>query len=170
MDSSALKSRAERLLEVSKLIEQLPSEIRSQAFEMLSPYIIGKSSSEASRNREADRRDEVPPLDIEDRESFFTQFPHDKPADNVKLIAAWWYNEHGTAPITPDNIRQFADDVGLTVPNRLDMTLKASLEDGKNLFTRAGRGTWKPTVHGEHYLKKTYSVKKGKKPVEPTKT
>jgi len=58
--------------------------------------------------------------------------------------------------------------VGLTVPQRLDKTLLNAKEKGKALFTRAGRGQFKPTVHGEKYLKEQYSVTKGtqKKPEE----
>ena len=35
--------------------------------------------------------------------------------------------------------------------------------NGKQLFVSAGRGQFKPTVHGEIYLKNSYKVKKGTK-------
>jgi hypothetical protein len=56
-----------------------------------------------------------------------------------------------------------ADDAGVTIPDRLNMTLAAAVENGKQLFASAGRGLFKPTVHGEIYLKTTYGVKKGTK-------
>ena len=58
---------------------------------------------------------------------------------------------------------QKAKDVGITIPERVDLTFLSAKEKGKNLFARAGLGKFKPTVHGEAYLKTTYSVKKGKK-------
>ncbi len=43
------------------------------------------------------------------------------------------------------------------------MTLKQAQRDGKMLFQHSGRSEFKPTVHGELYLKKTYQVATGTK-------
>jgi hypothetical protein len=62
-----------------------------------------------------------------------------------------------------EEVKAVATNVGITIPDRVDMTLGNAAEDGKQLFTRVARGKFKPTVHGESYLKSTYEVKKGTK-------
>jgi len=84
------------------------------------------------------------------------------------LIAAWHYREFGVAPFSYKEIKELSDDAGLTIPDRLDMTLRNAQKEGKHSFTSAGRGKMKPTVHGEKRLKDTYHITKGnkKKPTE----
>ena len=94
-------------------------------------------------------------------EEFFTKFLHDKPSNNVLLIAAWHYGKYGTSSIRLCEIRAKAKEVGITIPDRPDMTMKAATRKGKSLFIPCGRGEYRPTVHGEKYFKETYQVKKG---------
>jgi hypothetical protein len=105
-------------------------------------------------------------IDDTNRDAFFTKFNHDKPSDNVFLITAYHYSQFGKEPISRKDIQQIADDVGVTVPERPDMTLNQATRDGKNMFTQTNRGLFKPTVHGEKYLKETYSIVKGNKKKE----
>jgi hypothetical protein len=98
-----------------------------------------------------------------DETNLFGKFDHDKPSDNVRLIAGYFSQEYGSAPFSVEEVKAQAATVGITIPDRADMTLAAAQEDGKQLFTRVERGKFKPTVHGETYLKTTYGVKKGTK-------
>ena len=99
--------------------------------------------------------------DDSSKETFFASFDHDKPADNVKLIAAWFYREYGIDPFSLEQLRQEANSVGITIPSRPNATLKAARDKGKKLFSTAGRSKFKLTIHGEASLKESYSVKKG---------
>jgi hypothetical protein len=54
-----------------------------------------------------------------------------------------------------------AKEVGVTIPERLDMTFLQAKRHGKKLFLRAGKKAFRPTVHGETFFKKTYQVSKG---------
>lgn len=160
MDEKEFKTRAERLSEVAKVLEKLPAEVRREAFDLLKGYVDKHSS--ASPGREA--RDKPAVDDAGDsEEAFFAAFDHDKPHDNAKLIAAWLYREYGTEPFSVGELREKADAVGITIPGRVDNTIRNAAVKGKSLFQSAGRGRFKPTVHGEKELKKTYSVKKGTK-------
>src|SRR6266446_5487493 len=103
------------------------------------------------------------------REEFFSAYNHDDPSDNVRLIAAYLYREHGVASFTTKEVKALAEEVGVTVPERIDMTLKQARKDGKNLFSSPSQGRFKATVHGEAYLKSEYKVKKGRKPKSATK-
>lgn len=160
MDEKDFKERAGRLEQIAKVLEKLPAEVRRDAFELLKGYVTEHSSAATIKkappkaNREAGG---------DTREEFFGAFNHDKPADNARLIAAHFYREYGAEPFSLDDVRQTADDVGITVPARIDMTFLQAKEKGKKLFARAGTGNFKPTVHGEANLKATYSVKKGTK-------
>jgi hypothetical protein len=96
-----------------------------------------------------------------DSSSFYGKFSHDKPSDNVRLIAADLFQQYGSEPFSTEEMKTIAASVGITVPARVDATVIQAAEKGKKLFIRAGRGKFKPTVHGEAYLKTTYGVRKG---------
>jgi hypothetical protein len=165
MDEKIFKERVLRLKKIGKVLEELPSEIRALAFPIISDYAMTglTQGGETARGRKANVLDEAkipPPMD---REGFFKEFDHGKPADNAKLLAAWFYKEYGTEPFSYDEIRELAKNVGVTVPGRIDMTFSAATENGKKLFTHAGQGKLIPTVHGEAYLKETYRILKGTK-------
>lgn len=168
MDEKAFKARCARLEQIGNVIAKLPPEIRGAAFALLEAWASelpsdpeGGGSGKKSRGGTKSPGDTTAP---QDKESFFKKFDHDKPADNAKLIAAYFYAHRGSEPFSLDDARSMADEVGITVPGRLDMTYVQAKEKGKKLFARAGKGSFKPTVHGEAYLKATYSVKKGTKP------
>lgn len=160
MDEKEFKTRAGRLEQIAKVLERLPAEVRSDAFDLLKSYVTEHSSASLTKKAPAKGEPEVPG---ESDEEFFGAFDHDKPADNARLIAAWFYREYGVWPFSMDEVREKADGVGITIPARPDMTFVQAKENGKKLFARAGTGKFKPTVHGEASLKATYSVKKGTK-------
>ncbi len=160
MNEKEFKERASRLEQIAKVLEKLPPEVRNGAFELLKAYVTERTTGSPTQKipgkTSHESRDGT-------REAFFAQFTHKKPSDNARLIAAYLYREYGADPFSLDEVRQTADDVGITIPERIDMTFLQAKEKGKKLFTRAGNGKFKPTVHGETNLKKTYSVTKGTK-------
>ena len=159
MDEKEFKQRVSRLEQIAKVLEGLPSEARAAAFDLLKGYVTERDSEPADKKRSKDMGG-----DGEDSmEAFIGSFDHDKPADNAKLIAAYFYSEYGLEPFTLEDVRETAENVGIIIPARPDMTLTQAKEKGKKLFARAGKGKFRPTVHGEKYLKDTYSVKKGRK-------
>jgi hypothetical protein len=160
VDDNEFKTRADRLEQISKILEKLPAEVRSDAFELLKGYVTEHSSEPLfKKTSPKDEREVAGSSD----EEFFATFNHDKPADNARLIAAWFYREYGVEPFSLDEVLAKANDVGVTIPNRLDMTFNSAKEKGKKLFTRVGTRKFMPTVSGEANLKATYSVKKGTK-------
>lgn len=160
MDDKEFKTRAGRLEQIAKVLEKLPAEVRNDAFDLLKGYVTAHSPEARTKTKGAkDKNGPAAPSEGE----FFAAFDHDKPADNAKLIAAWFYREFGAEPFSVDEVRARADAVGITIPARVDMTFVAAKEKGKKLFARAGTGKFKPTVHGEANLKATYSIKKGTK-------
>jgi hypothetical protein len=164
MDEKTFKERVSRLKEVGKVLETLPAEIRALAFPLISDYVSSGAAhvSAAGHERKSHASGETKAQPV-DREGFFKAFDHDKPADNAKLLAAWLYREYGTEPFSGEEVNELATEVGVTIPGRIDMTFAQAKEKGKHLFARAGRGKFKPTVHGEAYLKATYKIAKGTK-------
>lgn len=160
MDDKEFNTRSRRLEEIAKVIEKLPPEVRGEAFDLLKGYVTEHASETRTKAKETKDDRDVP---AQSEEEFFSSFDHLKPADNVKLIAAWFYQEYGVEPFSLEEVRAKADAVGITIPARVDMTLCTTKEKGKKLFARAGTGKFKPTVHGEASLKATYLVKKGTK-------
>jgi hypothetical protein len=160
VDDKEFKTRAGRLEQIAKILEKLPPEVRSDAFDLLKGYVTEHSSESRAKSKEKKSEGD---MSTRSEEDFFGAFDHDKPADNAKLVAAWFYREYGAEPFSMDEIREKADAMGIIIPTRVDMTFLAAKEKGKKLFARAGTGKFKPTVHGEANLKATYSVKKGTK-------
>ena len=160
MDEKEFKTRAGRLEQIANVLEKLPAEVRSDAFDLLKGYVTEHSSGSTTKKPGAKADGEI--LDSTE-EKFFGAFDHDKPADNARLVAAFFYREYGAEPFSLDEVRQKASNVGITIPERIDMTFLQAKEKGKKLFARVGTGKFKPTVHGEANLKATYSVKKGTK-------
>lgn len=168
MDQKLFKEVTDRLQQVATVIAKLPAEIRAQAFVLLQPYVTAAPKTPADlttkKSLPTGGAPPLPPADPSDKEAFFESVQHDKPADNTRQIAAYLYGIYGSEPFSVDEVRTLADDVGITVPTRIDKTLSVAKEKGKKLFARAaGKGMFKPTVHGENYLKTTYNVKKGTK-------
>lgn len=178
MNDSELDEIVKRLKKVDKIIAELDPAIRAPAFATLQPWVVSRleeeSGSVGTQKRRAARRAtaksrsmaEDKPIPVGDnsgldRDAFFLKFNHDKPSDNALLVVAWHYNQYGLAPFSGDEIRKLGDDVGITLPERVDMTIANARHDGKTCFTRAGKNLFRPTVHGEARLKRTYGVKKG---------
>jgi len=148
-----------RLEQSGKVLEKLPSEVRLAAFNALVPSLVSDES-----DAPIDTQQHLPlkkQSHSSSGEELFSKFSHDKPADNVKLITAYLYSQYGSESFSLAEIRSWAKQVGLTIPGRPDMTIKAALDDGKKLYQSTGREKYAPTVHGEALLKKTYGISKG---------
>ena len=165
MDEDTYKRTVTRLHKVGAEVKKLPPELRSAAFKLLEEYITAAGADHSIPSKKGAPH---PPSkgSAQTMDDFFASSAHDKPSDNVRQIAAFHYREFGTEPFSINEIRKVATDVGITIPQRVDMTLEQAMAKGKKLFARAGTGKFKVTVHGEAYLKSTYGVSKGtKKPV-----
>jgi hypothetical protein len=157
MNKAGFEGLAERLLEVNKIVAKLDPAIRASAFDLLKGYV----ADEHVKTPPGERAGHVDQRMGPDLEGLISAHPDNRPSENVHLLAADWYGRYGAAPFTVDNLKKAASDAGLTIPDRPDMTLKTAKEGGKKLYQSAGRGLYKPTVPGELFLRKTYSVRKG---------
>ncbi|MBV9464369.1 MAG: hypothetical protein JO317_09090 [Verrucomicrobiae bacterium] len=153
MSSEKIADRIAVLKQINSIVKELEPEIRAPAFEMLKGLL--NTRSVGAGDAETDEGED------ESIEDFFSRFDQEKPSDNALLITAWFFSQYGCEGFSLDEIRLTARQVGLTIPERIEMTLASAARDGRNLFQKAGRGKFKPTVFGEGYLKKTYNVKKG---------
>ena len=166
MDEATFKERVKRLNEINKVVEKLDPAIREQAFALLESYV---GTGKVTHGRESGGESE-PELADEDADlaDFVGKLEGADPADTVKALAAFLYKRHGKAPFTAKEINELANEAGLTVPDRVDATLRAAKDKGKALFRKAGKG-FTPTVQGEAFFKDTYKIKKGKLP-KPSST
>ncbi len=166
MNKHTYNDRVARLNEVSKIIENLPVEIRALSFTLLKEYIIGDAAespitSEFSIGRKPTNSANY---DIHaSRDEFLASHNHEKPSDNVYLLIAALYRDYGIEPFSVKELQSLATNTGVTIPGRVDMTLKQATANGKNLFTSTSRGYYKPTVYGEAFLKDAYKISKGTK-------
>jgi hypothetical protein len=167
MDDQRFEDAVARLKKVNGVIEKLDPAIRADAFSLLKPYIgagqLGAGGSATTTTNSTNGPDEDVGPDMSGAETFFTTHESGKPAENAYLVAAYLYNQHGASPFSLDDVRAVATQAGLTLPDRVDVTLGGAKKGGKPLFKRAGRGKLQPNVHGETYLRNTYNVTKGTK-------
>jgi len=163
MNPDKIREIEEKLADINRIISGLDPAIRSAAFEILAPYYFDEELTNSAQKPAAKGKDTgTPSTTPAEFESFFSSFDHKKPKDNVLLIAAWLYSQHGVFPISAKDTKNYADRTGLTVPKRPDNTMRSAKKNGKSLFRQSGDG-WELTVHGETYVKETYGVKKGTK-------
>lgn len=163
MSDEQVKEVKKKLLEINQIISELDPAIRVQAFEILAPhYFEERLPKKTIVEKKAEKTEKVEKISTEDEATFFRTFSHKKPFDNVHLIVAWYFSQFGLFPITTKFLRQKADDVGLTIPERPDSTMRKATKNGKNLYRKQGNG-YQPTVHGEANLKEIYKVSKGTK-------
>lgn len=152
-----------RLKRVNDVIKGLDEAIRADAFLLLRPYVESRvpapAAPEAKTGAGASSQAREPDLG-----TFLESRSVEKPSDALYLLAAYHFSQFGSAPFSVDEVRQIADSAGLTVPKRIDMTFESAKRDSKDLFRRAGRNQWAPTVAGELWMKATYGVTKGTKP------
>ena len=159
--SNQRQDAQQKLTEINAFILKLDESIRAKAFDLIAPLYFDKLANPPS----GDTKEVDNPQNDEDMGAFFSAHSEGAPAENVHKITAWLYSQHGKIDFTASGIEKIAGEVGLTVPTRIDMTIRAAQADGKTLFVSAGRGKFTYTVHGETYLKTTYGVKKGTKPL-----
>ena len=162
MASDKLKQITDKLTEINKIILKLDPAIRSPAFGILAPFFFeetpgGDTVTEGGKN-------EPNKVSTADKEEFFNSFDNNKPKDNVFLIVAWFYSQYGLFPITRRMLNEEASKAGLIIPERSDNTMRMAKHKGKTLFRQKSSG-WQLTVSGEAFVKETYSVTKGKKPL-----
>jgi hypothetical protein len=167
MDDYMFDETVKRLEKVDGVIKNLDSAIRAEAFSLLKPYIsagaTGSTGSTAADSGSSNGTEQQAAMDFADAEAFFTTHEDGKPSDNAYLVTAYLYTQYGSSPFSIDDVRAVADHAGLTLPDRVDVTLAGAKKGGKQLFKRAGRGMLQPNVHGETYLRNTYNIIKGTK-------
>jgi hypothetical protein len=163
MNREAFTQQAARLNEVNEVVAKLEPTIQAAAFQVLLPYVTkGSTKTPVQDHSEAE---ESGASGSDDFETFLTKHVSGdaKPADNVMLITAHLYSVYGAEPFSIEEIRRIGDDAGLTIPERIDMTLKGTKREGKTLYAKTPNGDYKPTVFGETVLKSTYKIQKGRR-------
>lgn len=163
MSDEQIKEVKKKLLEINQIISELDPAIRVQAFEILAPhYFEERLPKKTIVEKKVEKIEKVEKISTEDEATFFSDFSHKRPFENVHLIVAWYFSQFGNFPITTKLLRQKANDVGLTIPERPDATMRNARKKGKNLYHKQGNG-YAPTVYGEADLKEIYKVSKGTK-------
>lgn len=163
VDADILK----RMKDVEQAVLELDESVRAAAFGMMKEYILGGSREPRGplvgpTDAPTDRGDNSDGGDG-DIATFFSGREIKKPADGVYAAAGYLYSQYGSAPFTTKHIQELADQVGLTVPGRVDMTLRQAQRNKKALFRASRKGDWKPTTTGELVLKEMFGIKKGRK-------
>lgn len=167
-----MKDAITKIKEINAVIKDLDPAIKEQARDVL--FAIAFENAEypsetkaPAKNKAHEEKQTKQPTKgkSSDKGGFFSSFDHSAPKDNVNLIAAWLYSQHGVYPISAKEMKDVASSVGLVIPTRSDNTMRQAKKNGKALYRQNGKG-WEPTVTGELFFKESYSVTKGSQPRE----
>lgn len=166
MTDDEFHEAVERLRQVNDAIKNLDDAIKSQAFEVLKPFIRkGNGTAIPAETPHQGPADGVAP-EGGDGEAGLREFlaaqEGSKPSDNVHAIVAWLYSQYGIQPFKAAEVEVLAHQVGVTVPNSVNMTLTQMSRDGKKLLQKSS-GAFRVGVHGEKHFKQAYNVSKGTK-------
>jgi hypothetical protein len=163
VDKQQFDATVKRLKDVNAIIKTLDPALRGEAVGILRPYIDGDGAAAAATDGKKKAGSSASTPNTADLSAFVKGATVGKPHEAVYVVAAWWFSQYGSAPFGVPDVRAFGDQVGYTLPDRIDKTLLAAKDEGKALFRRTGRGLWAPTVQGELWLKDEYGVTKGTK-------
>lgn len=163
MDEHQYKERVERLHEVNAVITKLDPAIRTEAFGLLKPYVTGgvvpPSGAKDEDGGEPGGAGAAGAAGL-DVDELLDKHASDKPVENGLLIAAIFYSHYGKGPYAVKEFNQFANEHNLVMPDQFHKTIGPAKRDGDKIFRKVPDG-WQITVHGENWLKSTYSVTRG---------
>lgn len=161
-----IKGLEERLQKVNLIVSKLDPVIKEAAFELFKPFILGESLKDFSHNPNLIPEKKVVdvPVSSGDVRDFYASFNPKKPADSALVLAGWIYTQQGSTPFSLEELRSLFDEVGVSCPARIDMTLRNCTRSGKALFQNSGgHGNYRPTVYGENHFKTQMNIRPGKK-------
>jgi hypothetical protein len=156
-----------RMQGVEQAVLELDESVRGAAFFMMKEYILGEARearalSVGRDDAPSDPADDSDGVD-EDIVTFFSGREIKKPAAAVYAATGYLYSQYGSVPFTTKDIQDLADQVGLTVPGRIDRTLRTAQRNNKAVFRASKSGDWKVTTTGELVLKEMFGIEKGRK-------
>lgn len=163
-DGKGFEETKKLLLQINGVIEKLDPSIRLAAFDLFtSMYVTKKPAGKRGTGRDDDKLDDKDtndPPDTGDLGAFVESFETGKPHEALEVLVAWLYSQRGNQPFKTAEIKALADECGMIVPSRPDMTFRGAKANGKAIYIQNGK-SWKLTVTGELHMKTTYKVTKG---------
>jgi len=152
------------LLEINEIVSKVDPVIKQSVFNILvGRFISGNKADDGVKGAgDSKSKDEVKDVNTDDLGGFISTLDTKKPADALMAMVAWLYSQYGSYAMSIKELRELGDSCGLTLPARIDMTLRQAKSNGKNQFTQQGKA-WKLTVSGELAIKEAYNVTKGTK-------
>jgi len=152
---------SELALKIVNLLRDTDSETRRRVMHAVMLFLGEKVIPEQRAERRPDVGGDGAESNLE-LGQFFHRGEKLRPAESAQLCAAYHYALYGAAPFTLDEIRAIANDAGVVLPDRLDMTFASAQHAGKKLFQSAGRGLVKPTAAAGLAFNERWSVKPGR--------
>lgn len=166
-DVKEFESTKDLLVKINEVVSKMDHAVRLATFDLLVSRYVTKqapASPAPKANPDAAVKADAPIVDTSDIGAFIDPLDTKKPNENVEALVAWLYSQYGAYPVTTKELKELADACGLIIPARADNTMRNAKSGGKGLFQQQGKG-WKLTVSGEMYMKETFGVKKGNKPL-----
>ena len=164
MNKDEFENVAQRLKEINDVVKGLDESIRPQAFTVLKPYVDARPTNVHEGGRRpsiengVDLGEHELLVDPDVAATFLEEHMSEKPSDNVKAIGALIYSVYGNCDFTTSEVNEIAHEVGVEVPDRVDVTLSGASVDKRNLFQKRRSGVYRPTANGRKFFKDEYGV------------
>jgi hypothetical protein len=191
MEESVFKERVARLRKVNGVVSGLDPVLRSEAFELLKPYITGspepsrsagikvasasakprKTTSAKKTSRSAPNFGPPAAEPTDDEDTLIEKHLSDADHENAMLALALFYKRHGRGPFALTYVDAIARQHHLNMPKRQDKFFGgAKRGEPKVAVVRRQAEGWKITPSGETWLKATYGVLMGRNPLPVAET
>lgn len=80
-----------------------------------------------------------------------------RPGQKAAVIANYLLAKKGVDDFKLEELKKLYVDIGITPPDRMDMTLKGAFSKGNKLFRATGRNSYGLTFHGKELAKQVTS-------------
>jgi len=147
-----LKNSIDTLLEINAAIARMDSSIRTRAFDLLcSLHLPGRERC----LREV--TDAPRPSPAQDPTPFVDRYRSAVPAENVYVLVAWAFLQHGHTSLSLRQIRELAIITATSIPKRPDNTMRYARHGSHPLFERSA-GVWLLTIHGQTHFREKFPI------------
>ena len=151
-----------RLKEASAVIADLDESIRSDAWDMLKPFVAGSTKPAQVNDGGSDPGDDKVPAALNETALVEEHTSDHDGHSNGLLVAAILYGTYGQGPYKPRDLTKVGEAHLLLLPRWNNFLPRAKVGDRK-LFRKSSEG-WIITTEGSKWLSATYGVKRGTQP------
>ncbi len=148
MNKPAKSKNVDALNNVVMALEPLPMEERKRVISAASAFLLDSVLPSGGKTLDPIV---TPRVGSHSAAKIISENSNLRPGHKAAIVA---YDFAKQNEFTLDELRKHYEDIGITPPDRFDMTLKSAVVKGNKLFKSPGRNCYALTFHGQELAKK----------------